>query len=116
GFGFVLLAAAALLVNRKWYWIQLCAIGVVFWDVSGWVLTGKQGEMVYWLRDNWPYAAQSVYDRKSIFHFVMLMPAVVSPLVFPAMVIGIGRILRDRGRWIVAGIPLLILVVHSVLT
>ncbi len=72
--------------------------------------------MISWLKDNWPYAAQSVYDRKSIFHFAMLLPAVVSPFFFPATIVGIAKLLRDRARWLIAAIPLLVLVVHSLLT
>jgi hypothetical protein len=79
-------------------------------------LSGRQGDVWMWLRDNWPYAAQSVYDRKSPFFFVACLPAVTSPLIFPATVVGIGRCLKDRSRAVVAGIPLLVLVVHSFLT
>ena len=31
---------------------------------------------ILWLKENWPYATQSIYGRGSIFHYAMLMPAV----------------------------------------
>ncbi|HEY1629640.1 MAG TPA: hypothetical protein VGF52_07255 [Tepidisphaeraceae bacterium] len=147
GFGFVALAALALIVHRRWWWLAVLPIPLIAWNHAGWVLFGSEGPWWRWLRDNWPYSAQSLYTPGSIFHFVMLLPAVISPLMFPALCIGIWRALlplppgegrgegalntqtsfqaqapltlfrteRELNQILIAAIPLLILVVHSVL-
>src|SRR5438477_12084955 len=44
-----------------------------------------------WLPNNWPYADKSLYKPGSLFHFVMLLPTVISPLIFPALWLGMWR-------------------------
>jgi hypothetical protein len=76
-----------------------------------------------WMKQVWPYANQSIYGRGNLLKYVALLPAVVSPLIFPAMCTGIWRNLgardddahRQRCRQLIAIIPLLILLGHSVL-
>jgi hypothetical protein len=135
GFGFILLAAVALLVHRRWWWIAIPPIPLLIWDYTGWVLYGRQTypgaehfphalRWIVWLKENWPYASESIYQRGSILHYVALMPAVASPLIFPATCIGIWRLSRGndiardhraRCRWLIAMLPLLVLVGHSLL-
>src|SRR5207244_9513390 len=59
-----------------------------------------------WLRHEWPYEGKSTYASGSLFHFVALLPAIVGPLVFPFVAIGVWRSIlalpgipgRGRGR------------------
>ena len=134
GFGFLLLAAAALAWRRKWWALLVLPIPIIAWDIEGWILYGYPVyagfaqrlphalTWITWLSNNWPYADKSAYQSGSLFHFVMLMPAVVSPLIFPATCAGMWQSFRDRSfdhlahcRRLCAEIPLLILVVHSLL-
>jgi hypothetical protein len=124
GFAFLALAALALIVHRRWWWIPLLAVPVLAWDYLGWIRYGSPQydpavssalNGLMWLKHEWPYAEQSLYKPGSIFHFVMLMPAVASPIVFPALCIGAWRMMRNRRDILGAAIPLLILAAHSVL-
>jgi hypothetical protein len=137
GFGFVVLAAAALVAHRRWWWLLVLPVPLVLWNHAGWLLSGRPDPWWRWLPDNWPYAAQSLYERGNVLKFVALLPAVVSPLVFPATCLGIwsslGSIVwlrratprrspaqpqdqhQDVCQFLIAAIPLLILLVHSIL-
>ena len=90
GFGFVALAAIALLLHGRARWWAVLALPVVAWDVAGWWLYGRPGHWWHWLADNWPYAGESLYSRGYLLKYVGMMPAFVGPLVFPATLIGIG--------------------------
>jgi hypothetical protein len=133
GFGFIALAAVALVLHRRWWWAVLLPVPLVLWDYAGWRLYGMHGPwpgafpFFPWLRANWPYAQTSLYDRKPLLHFVALLPAVISPLLFPAMVVGAWLGLRQwraivsvdhrrRCELLIAGIPLMILIGHSLLS
>jgi hypothetical protein len=91
GFGFVILAAVALIAHRRWWWLPLLMVPLIGWDIAGWILYGCPKEIPWygWLKHEWPYAADSAYERGTLAHFVMLLPAVTSPIIFPAMVAGI---------------------------
>ncbi|MBV8779803.1 MAG: hypothetical protein JO353_00265, partial [Phycisphaerae bacterium] len=134
GFGFLLLASLALIIYRRPQWLIILPIPLIGWDIAGWLLYGQPVypgfaehlphllKWITWLPNNWPYADKSAYMSGSIFHFIMLLPAVTSPLIFPATLVGIGRFIRIRPRdhqswcrWLTAGIPLLIVAVHSLL-
>src|SRR5581483_7997354 len=115
GFGFLLLAAAALIVHRRFIWLILLPLPLIFWSYAGWVLTGHQGSWWLWLPHNWPYAETSTYPSGSIFHFVMLLPMVVGPFALPAVWIGMWRSFaeqsptadhRQRCQWLIALLPL----------
>lgn len=128
GFGFVLLGLAALLLHRRWLWISFLLLPLIAWDVAGWAVTGKPCPWYLWLIRAWPWSEQSLYGRGSIFTFVAALPLIVPPLVLPGTVAGIGLGLRRAGRvrelaydhdtrcrFLVAAIPVAVLVVHSVL-
>jgi hypothetical protein len=136
GFGFIVLAALALIAHRRARWIPLLIVPLALWDFAGWKMFGSPQyqtnlprplHWVLWLKQNWPYAPTSLYDSGSIFHFLLLMPAVMSPLIFPALCVGVARAFaRDissgtdwkpvlRVDCLIALIPLLILVGHSIL-
>jgi hypothetical protein len=129
GFGFLVLAAIALIVHRRWWWLVMLALPLVIWDYAGWRLYGRPGAWWGWLAANWPYAEQSLYQPGLLLHFVLVMPIIASPFIFPATVLGIWRCLNGRGSLVrsfmrnhrrrceilIAAIPLLILVVHSLL-
>ena len=127
GFGFVLLAAMALVAHRRPISLLVLVVPLVAWDWAGWHLSGSQGPWWHWLAANWPYAEQSLYDRGPMWHFVALMPVVTSPLIFPATVLGVWLCLtkstlrsfftshRRRCEMLIAILPLIILTGHSVL-
>src|SRR5206468_3329247 len=107
GFGFILLAAVALLMHRRWWWIVILPIPLLVWDYVGWRVYG--GPMyreaqhlpaalawLPWLKHVWPYAPESLYGRGSILQYVWFLPAVVSPLILPATLLGIWRCLSGR--------------------
>ncbi|MCC6422582.1 MAG: hypothetical protein IT447_03820 [Phycisphaerales bacterium] len=129
GFGFIILAAVALLAARRWTWLLLLPVPLLLWNHAGWVLSGRNGVWWRWLIDNWPYSANSLYPAGNLFKFAALLPMLVSPLVFPMTCLGTWRNLRiaptvhafihaaHRNRCIVltALLPLLVLVGHSLL-
>jgi hypothetical protein len=119
GFGFCLLAAAALVLHRRPAWLLILLLPTVLWDYSGWTIDMRQGPWWHWLILNWPYAAGSDYGRGPLLHFVMELPVLVSPAALPALWIGAGRSLRrpvdhcSRCQGLIAFIPLTVLIVHS---
>lgn len=128
GFGFVLLAATALIGHRRGWPLLLLPLPLIAWNHAGWVVYGSTGSWWHWLIEEWPYETKSLYDPGSPLHFVALLPVLVSPLVFPGTVVGIWRALRPlrrhsffqmphllRCRAWVALIPLMILAGHSLL-
>ncbi len=131
GFGFVALAGIALLLHGRARWWTVLSLPLILWDLTGWCLYGYPGKWWHWLAANWPYAGESLYSRGYLLKYVGMMPAFTGPLVFPATLIGIGlclampwrrawRILTtdQRGRCdvLIAALPLMILVGHSLLT
>src|SRR5690606_15745062 len=61
GFGFILLAAGAIVLHRRWWWIAVLPIPLIVWNHAGWVIWGWQGPWWEWLPSNWPYADKSMY-------------------------------------------------------
>lgn len=128
GFGLVMVMAGALLVQRRWWAVPLCFMGVVVWSYVGWELYGRNpvGGPHLWLRTYWPYAAESAYRSGWIIHFAALLPAVTGPLLFPAVVVGLGASLArgrrlgpmehaERCKVLFAALAVAVLVGHSVL-
>ena len=130
GFEFVALAALGLLANKRPLPLLLLPLPLVLWNHVGWELYGREGAWWRWLIDQWPYSRDSTYPRGHLLQFVFFLPAVVGPLVVPATLAGAWRTLRvarrpgaapaldthDRAcRLMTLGIPLSILVVHSLL-
>jgi hypothetical protein len=123
GFGFLVIAAVALVAHRRWWWLLVLPVPLVLWNHAGWLISGSQGPWWNWLPSNWPYSEKSLYESGNALHFVALLPAVTSPLVFPATLLGGWRSLVERFddrhrrhcQRLIAVIPLLILVGHSVL-
>ncbi len=132
GFPFLALAAIALLSHRRWWWLIVLPIPLLLWNYIGWRVYGRPGQWwqwqypwLAWLKSNWPYAQQSLYTPGPLYHFIVLLPVVVSPLIFPATILGTWLCLNDRTTPItdhrrrceilIALIPLAILIGHSVL-
>jgi hypothetical protein len=140
GFGFVAMTAFGLLVSGKWWPIVLLPMPIILWDLAGWQITGHSHPWWRWLIDSWPYSEQSLYGRGYLLTFVALMPAVVSPIVLPAVIVGVcrsfvpapladttvkprppGRTLQILGNhkslciFLTAAIPMFVLIVHSLL-
>jgi hypothetical protein len=134
GIGFVAIAAIALVVHLRWFWIPILFVPMVIWNYAGWTLSGKPGESWRWLISEWPYSVTSLYERGSVLQFIGFLPAVVSPFIFPATVLGVWRSLQKK-HWnslfslahgpgyveqsqvhlLIALIPLSILLAHSIL-
>jgi hypothetical protein len=136
GFGFIVLAAIALVLHRRFALLALLVLPILAWELIGWACFGAVTytprlpwamQFLLWLPHNWPYAGESVYGSGHLLKYVALLPAVVSPLVFPATCVGIARSLRAklldsfwadhraRCQVLIAVVPLLILVAHSLL-
>jgi hypothetical protein len=150
GFGFLVLAALALIAHRRWWWLIVLPMPLLIWTWAGWKLFGQpvytdalaqrvppSMHWLLWLKHEWPYAQESTYASGRLLHFVAQLPALVSPLIFPFMLVGIIVSLsplpdlcrslrtklapedddthRARCQVLIAAIPLMILVGHSVL-
>ena len=125
GFLFVMLAGVALIAHRRWWWFFLLPVPLLLWDYAGWVVYGRPIyneawpgglQWVLWLKRQWPYAQESVYRSGHLLHFVWFLPAIVGPLVFPALLIGVwGSLSKRRDQLLIAVIPLMILGAHSLL-
>ena len=125
GFAMLVLAAGALVLHRRWYWLVILFLPLVVWNHAGWVLYGRQQAWWRWLPDNWPYAGDSIYGVGRIYRFVVVLPMLISPLLFPFMWIGVARSLRPlraffqdhrvRCQVLIAALPLSVLAGHSIL-
>ncbi|MEO6434620.1 MAG: hypothetical protein ABIP55_02515 [Tepidisphaeraceae bacterium] len=136
GFGFLLMAAVALVAHRRWWWLPVLPVALLAWSYAGWRVYGRPIytdafalrlpealRWMTWLKHEWPYAEKSVYASGYLLHFIALLPAVVSPLIFPFVAIGVWRSIQrwwprdhvERCQTLIAVIPLLILFVHSIL-
>ncbi|HZK82829.1 MAG TPA: hypothetical protein VFC46_17230 [Humisphaera sp.] len=91
GFGIVVLVFAALVLYRRWACLLVLPIPVILWDIAGWLLSNRSLPWWGWLRGSWPYAGTSLYASGYLLTFVAMLPAVVSPFVLPAMLVGLGR-------------------------
>jgi hypothetical protein len=141
GFGFIAFAAMALLLHRRWYLVPILGLPLVLWSISGWVIFGMPGPWYLkpwtWLIERWPYADQSLYRSGYLVHFLVMLPAIVSPVAFPAVLLGVWRSLqiprdqplllsaafralfgpdhRLRVQWVIALTALGVLAAHSLL-
>jgi hypothetical protein len=124
GFAFLFLAALALLLHRKPIWLIVLVIPLLAWNLAGWRLDPGNGPWWKWLPNHWPYAATSVYQSGSMFHFLLLLPIVTAPLLFPFFLMGVWKNLRPgfavalrdhrlRCDALIALLPLAILAGHS---
>ncbi len=128
GFGFVVLAGLALILRRKWLALPLLLLPLAMWSFAGWWQFGRVEPWYVnaplWLARQWPYAADSIYNRKPFLFFLGMLPGIIGPFVFPALPLGVWQSLRQRPRgdhhrqvqWIIATLPLLVLLGHSYLT
>jgi len=107
--------------------LPLLFVPFALWNYAGWELYGRPGIWWQWVKNNWPYAQESLYPSGPLYHFLVRLPIVTSPLMFPAMVLGAWRSLKhaaprrifsdhvERCQAAIALIPLGILVGHSLL-
>ena len=125
GFGFIFLAAIALLYHRRLISLLPLIAPLLLWDIAGWLLTDRTVPWYAWLIHAWPWSEQGLYGSGSIFTFVGVLPVVVPPLILPATLIGVKTTLSPRApnptrharicQLLIAAIPLSILIAHSVL-
>jgi hypothetical protein len=133
GFGFLLLAAAALMLHRK-PWVLRLPVPLLIWTYAGWQMYGSpiytdaklppSLHWLLWLRHEWPYSDQSTYQPGFLLHFVALLPVIVSPFLLPFAVVGAAVSARvreffcdhqSRCQTLIAALPLMVLTVHSLL-
>jgi hypothetical protein len=131
-----MLGAFALIMHRRPWWILVLPIPLLVWTYAGWRVYGQPSyadpvslrlpeslRWLMWLRHEWPYQPTSLYAAGRLYHFVGLLPAVVSPLLIPFVILGVARSVRrlwprdheERCQTLIAAIPLMILAGHSVL-
>jgi hypothetical protein len=132
GFGFVVLAGLALMLQTRWVALIVLMAPLLAWDLAGWVLTHRVGPWYAWLGHAWPWSEHSLYGRGSIFTFAAAVPLIVSPLILPATIVGVWQYIRsffssavgaprsilqheNVVRLMIAFIPLSVLIGHSVL-
>ena len=136
GFGFIGLAVLALVLHRRRRYLPVLFAPLMAWSIIGWYFHDMPQpwyrEWFLWLKKNWPYSQQSMYDPGHLLYFVGLLPAIVSPFVFPAVLAGLWQSLdlrnpqflgidwwrrshRQRCQFLIAFIPLIILTGHSFL-
>jgi uncharacterized membrane protein len=96
GFGFLGLALIALVLHRRWYWSIVLLLPLVLWDYAGWRLNGSVGHWWQWLQHSWPYSQDSLYQSGPLLYFISVMPAVTSPFIFPATVMGLFQCLTGE--------------------
>ena len=124
--------------KRKWIPLLLVPVPLLLWDLAGWGgITHSSRPWYRWLIDWWPYEKQSLYGHGALLALVAVLPVVISPLVMPAMIVGIWQSLRglrpgkfhraDQGiadeqachlqqsRALTALLPLFVLTAHSLL-
>ncbi len=143
GFGFVLLAAVALIAWRQWKWLAILPMGLLAWTLAGWLLWRRpdygygSANFLAWLPKQWPYSGTSAYESGPLLlwqtqsngvstsSFLMRLPMLISPLLFPFLLVGTGALARNAptamrsregwGRIAVLAIPWGILAGHSLL-
>ncbi len=148
GFGFLAMALVALILHRRAHWIPLLFAGLGVWSVAGWCQYGMPqpwfARIVWWVPEHWPYASESLYakgplllikrleDGSWLCSFLLRLPAVTGPFIFPATLLGIwlsARVFKlrsvivdfwkrdhlERCQLLIALIPLAIMAGHSYL-
>ena len=129
------LAAIALVSHRRWYYLPILAIPMLIWSYIGWRSFGSPADHHWymWVKENWPYALQSAYGKGPWYTYIIQLPILVSPFIFPALIPGVYISIRQglakvgnrlpalftdhiaRCQFIIVFIPIFILVVHSIL-
>jgi hypothetical protein len=107
GFGFILMAAVALIAHRRAQWLWVLVVPLVAWDYAGFAINNWDtlkgakwwwwifnSEWPGWIKQQWPYSYESVYGKGYLLSFVARLPALVGPLIFPFTVVGLGLELR----------------------
>jgi hypothetical protein len=100
GFGFMLMAAAALVAHRRARWLIVLPLPLLLWSIGGWYTTDGLAAGAFgwrmlmdprcynWVFRHWPYSYRSMYGRGELLSFVARLPVLVSPLLFPFTVLG----------------------------
>jgi hypothetical protein len=106
GFGFILMAATALIAHRRWRWLWVLPAPFIVWNYAGWFLTTVtphevrwywwffNGDWWRWVLRNWPYSYQSTYGSGPLLSYVARLPVLTSPGFFPFMLIGFALAIR----------------------
>jgi hypothetical protein len=101
GFGLMMMAAVALVAHRKPYYLAIMPLPMMLWSYAGWYINGASSETPWylWLKNEWPYSPRSMYGTKPFWHFYVLLPVLLSPIVFPSFVLGVWHCLRAGLSW-----------------
>lgn len=115
GFGFVLLGAIALVAHRRWWWLLVLPSALLIWTMVGWLMWGSPDygrrafNFLFWLPRHWPYSGTSMYasgpllfwktqsNGERVASFLLRLPVLVSPLIFPFTLL--GTVMMLRGGW-----------------
>ena len=135
GLFLMVMAACALIAHRRAQYLFILPLPLLLWSYLGWLSWGSPGDLPWyrWLQHNWPWAPRSAYGSGQWYKFIIELPVLLSPLVFPAFIVGVIWSIRTglsgllkwrpaflcdhraRCQLMIAVIPLTILFVHSVL-
>ena len=69
GLFLIAMAALALLAHRRWYYLPILPVPMLIWSYLGWLSFGSPTDHHWylWLKENWPYAMQSLWQRAMVF-------------------------------------------------
>lgn len=116
GFGFILVAAIALVAYRQWRWLLVLPLALVSWSVVGWILFGRPdygysiANALVWLPAHWPYSGASMYAAGPLLFaktqpngdvagsLLLRLPMLIGPLVFPFLLVGTVLLLKSPRR------------------
>ncbi len=106
--------------HREWpWWRRLCeslwlGMGALVWWLAASLITRDP----LWILHDWPadwHALSVANGRGPVFWYLLLLPLIVGPLLIPAFVIGLRRLLEKRVFALGVSSVLTVLLLHSVL-
>jgi hypothetical protein len=121
GFALIPLAAVTLVAAGRYKPLLMLPMGLMLWSLAGWWLWGFPDHgsgplnFLLWLPRQWPYSGQSTYppgpllgwltqsDGHAAGSFLLRLPVLVSPLLFPFLLAGTGAMARRAIRSGTAG-------------
>ena len=98
----LILWAWVLLVNKQWKMIPLLGVGVLFWDLAGWVIQGDPLYVVNSVLHGAP--DDNRYGHQPIDTYLTRYFYVIGPTLFFFFILGsLGRFKRKSVSWLIEG-------------
>jgi len=103
GAGLMVMAALGLLLHARWYYLFLMPVPLLIWGFfgafswSGWASIlwwPYQDAWWSWVPRNLPYSAKSAYGNGPWYHFLVRLPILLSPMMFPFFFLGVSDMVR----------------------